>query len=973
MRSSRVLNVVAAILFALAVASLPGSRLRSIPVASPSAPLVDAKSGDAVLRVHVTAEGKPTEGARVRAFHGDSRGVTVAGTAKTDAAGDATLGNLPSGETWLIADRAGHSRASQWLILATGPRDATLELGTEASVDVVVMDEKGRPVDAEVEVSGGDPIPVGGHTDAKGEVHIGGLSGERFSVLGRARGFDDMVQQNVRAGSRVALVMTHLAALSVLVVDPAGKPAPDADVQITSTVLWPPRATRTGADGRVRIGSLGSGSYSMHATKGSLVAPTEMGILLGRGEEQTIKLTLQAGIYLTARVVEAGEEPDRGVERADVTLVENGLSAFPLEGRTGKDGRVRIGPILPGAASITANADDFVPAGPLSLPDPVPAEMRIPMERAGTIEGRVVDARGFPVGSAQLRVLGTDFQGQPFEDDPGSRAFRSAHLATMAAPTPALIPAGELGVMPGPVPPIPGALGASLLPNTPMMGSKRPEPWVTRADGTFRIEAATPGRVRVLARHPEFVEAFSDTVTLTARGIAHVDIVMGKGGTLEGKVVDESGRGVEGARVTLAARQGNMERSVRTASDGSFAFAAVPVEVSVSVTRDDDPTSVVARATATVPEDKKREITLIVPAPRGNVAVRVDDDRGYALDNVQVSAASLDPAEPRRATAFTDKRGEATLASLRGLPLRVELRAPGFAPKTATVTAEMTALRVALAPAESVHGEIRSRRGDPVEGAEITLFGDGGSQRAVSAPDGSWEIGGLGAGSATVRVRKSGFAPGVRTVNVPESRGRRPFEAPRIELSEEGVVEGVVVDDRNDPVPGARVSKDAAPVYLTPGSPALGVAIADARGRFRLGELAEGPLTLDAYAPDFGRARSEPLRVERGRTQRDVRIVLRKQAEKAESSNAAATVAVTLGETGEPREVVVAAVTEGSGADRGGLRPDDTLVDVDGKAVRTIAEARMRLSGPMGDDVIVRVRRAERTLVLRIARDLARK
>jgi hypothetical protein len=661
------------------------------------------------------------------------------------------------------------------------------------------------------------------------------------------------------------------------------------------------------------------------------------------------------------------------VDRAEVTLVENGLSAFPLEARTGKDGRVRVGPILPGAASVTANAEDFVPTGPLSLPEPLPPEMRVPMERAGSIEGRVVDARGFPVSSAQLRVLGTDFQGQPFEDEPSARAFRSAHLATMDAPAPALVPAGELGVMPGPVPPIPGALGRSLMPNTPMLGSKRPEPWVTRADGTFRIDAATPGRIRVLVRHPEFVEALSEAVTLTARGTAHVDIVMGKGGTLEGRVVDATGRGVDGARVTLAARQGNMERSVRTASDGSFAFAAVPQEVSVSVTRDDDPTNVVARASTTVPEDKKREITLTIPAARENLPVRVIDDRGYPVDNAQITAASLEASEPRRTTAFTDKRGEATLSGVRGLPLRVEIRAPTFAPKVLPVTPEMAALRVALAPAESVRGEVRSRRGDALDGAEISLFGDGGAQRTVSGQDGTWEIGGVAAGSVTVRVRMTGFAPSARTVVVTEARGRRAFEVPRFELSEEGVVEGVVVDDRNDPVPGARISKDAAPVYLTPGALSPGVAVADARGRFRLGELPEGPLTLDAYAPDFGRARSDSLRIERGRTLRDVRIVLRKGGEKGTDSAAAATVAITLGETGEPREVVVAAVTEGSGADRGGLHPGDTLVEVDGKAVHTIAEARTRLSGPAGDDVIVRVRRGERSVLLRVARDLARK
>ena len=41
---------------------------------------------------------------------------------------------------------------------------------------------------------------------------------------------------------------------------------------------------------------------------------------------------------------------------ADVVLVEEGLSSFPLQGRTGKEGAVDLGPISPGRATASARA-----------------------------------------------------------------------------------------------------------------------------------------------------------------------------------------------------------------------------------------------------------------------------------------------------------------------------------------------------------------------------------------------------------------------------------------------------------------------------------------------------------------------------------------------------------------------------------------------------------------------------------------
>ncbi len=76
-----------------------------------------------------------------------------------------------------------------------------------------------------------------------------------------------------------------------------------------------------------------------------------------------------------------------------------------------------------------------------------------------------------------------------------------------------------------------------------------------------------------------------------------------------------------------------------------------------------------------------------------------------------------------------------------------------------------------------------------------------------------------------------------------------------IDFEEEGFVEGTVVDSHGAPVAGARVGKDWVPTYLPVGSRDPSFAVTDARGRFRLGGLEEGVVTLEAYSPDIGRGR----------------------------------------------------------------------------------------------------------------------
>ncbi|HEX8795017.1 MAG TPA: carboxypeptidase regulatory-like domain-containing protein [Polyangiaceae bacterium] len=976
----------------LCVGGLPGATVHDVvrDLVAPPVP-EDVRDRDGALEVTVRdgPGGPPLSGAHVRALAMIEGLAYLADAHETDAAGLAHLVALPRGEAWLLADAPGRARASSRLVVEPGLRAVTMELEPEHVLFAVVHDEAGAALaGAEIEVhEPGDPLPVGARTATDGSARVGRLAAGPWHVTARAPGYEEESARVEQDGETARVVLRKLGAIVVHVVDEGDAPVAGARVETAGATLWPARSATADAQGNVRIGALVAGSYALRATAGDRVSPIELGVLLARGEEKSVVLHVAPGRFVAVRVTDGEGDDADPVRSASVTLAEGGLSPFPLEATTDAKGRARLGPIAPGSATLGVRAEGFVTRGGVAVADPPPPETRVVLVRAGTLTGHVVDARGYPVDGATIEIVGTDPSGAPIVDDPRRASFQAAHFDAMLSGPAPLQPMGELGVVPGPVPPIPHEASGSGLQASAgsaafaAVRSLKPEasiePWVTDARGEFRASPASPGRIRAIVHHPQYVEAQSDLVTLAPGGEAHVEVVMHEGGSLEGTVVDAHDRPVDGARVTVSATRGSLERTTRTATDGTFAFAALPAEVSLTAGVDGDDTQPDLHLTVAVPEGGKKQVTVKLPEARDPLAVTVVDERDFPLDAAQVSASSLTADVPLRTTAFTDRDGATALKRARGLPLRIEVSAPGRAPKVLTTDGSEESLRVALAPAESATGEVVAARGrDAIAGAEVTLYTDLGVRRARTDAAGAFSLGGLAPGSAKLQVRAAGYAPVTRTLAIPDSEGRRAFEIPRVELAEEGAVEGDVVDANGDPVPGARVAQDRVPTWLAVGSTPAGVAVADSRGHFALHELPEGTLTLEAYAPDIGRARVRDVKVVSGRTTDRVRIVLSRDAGDGAASKepgASGNVAVTLGETDAPVEVVVVHVVEGSEAERVGLAPGDVILAVDGAHVDTMKEARARLEGPVADDVLLSVRRGDQSLTLRVTREATRR
>lgn len=954
---------------------------RPLPPSIP-APLLPSSEGarDADLTVTVTDEaGKTLAGASVRVFAMRDKKAYFAGDRNADGSGKAAFTKLPRGEVWVLGYGAGRARAATRLVLEAGAREATLVLRPAKALDVVVVDASEHPVaGASIEVRTTDPLPYAAVTGEPGTARVDRLGPAPYRVRVWANGYDEVIKSGVVPGAApLRIRLERPAAIAVSVVDAEGKPAAGATVLAAGTRLWPARSTLTDGGGAARIGGLHGGVYDLKASLGDAVSRTELAVPVKRGEVKEVKLTLEPGRKIRVLVTDGEGDGAPPVREASVVLAEEGLTSFPIQGKTGPDGAATLGPVARGRASVSARAAGFV-SRTVAVPEDA-AEVRVPLSRGGALAGDVVDDRGYPVSGATIEVIGTDGDGMPIDLTSALIDFRDERFE-LALPGPQpLIPMGELGVMPGPIPDLPPISAAMATAEQGAAGARRGgDPWTTRGDGTFRCEPIPPGRVHAIVRHPAYVETVSEAVTIRPGGEATVHVVLRQGGWIEGRVLEEDRTPVRGARVELAATHGSLEKITYAADDGTFTFAAVPDEVLLSVSRPEAPGDVVARVTLAVPDRDRARVEIVLPKPRDPVSLRVVDDRGYPVDRVEVRAVSLDLADPLRRTLFTDDHGEAELRDAEGLPLRFTLVRPGKAPLVQTVDRAPKKLELTMLEGIEGRGQITARDGrDRVAGVELTLFTAAGARHVKTDAEGAYRVADLAPGRVRITAHHAEYAPAEAVVVVAGDRDH-PADLGTIDLEEAGEVEGEVLDADERPVAGARVARDAVPTFLPAGPLPRGIVLTDRKGRFKLGGLPEGKVALEAYLADFGRGHADDVPVRAGRVTDRVQIILDGQKSSSRDPKGAGSVAVTLEEKGEghARTVLVALVPMGSEAEAAGVEPGDAIVSINGQAVHTMGAARKLLTGPLGEDLVIELKRDDepgKSILLRVRRERVRR
>lgn len=511
-------------------------------VLRPSGPGARHDGGAAAFRAPEGPQlpGTATSGVRLTGFVVDGAGLPVAGA-----------------EVSAELERGAPDRA-----LAPVPR-AVPGAGSGAGSNLPLA------TDAAVGDGGVPAVTVAALTGADGRFVIGGLVPGRFRLRVTGVGLLPAELRYVPVPSDEArIVVARQVAIEGTVTD-GGKPVANAPVGLRGDAIGGTIETHTDATGGFHFASLPEGRYQLFAWQAALAARTVRVARLGAGPFGPVELRLEAASIVVGRVID--REEGTGLAAA-IELRPSGDDQAPRYVRSGDDGVFRI----EGVPNGRWIADAFVP-GYLS-PGGIELEAgrgipEIALGRGGTISGRILDGEGHPIAGATVRSLTagqnpTEVSAEVDRDKLRRFSGRTAAPVPMSAPgaagaDPELIARGELGVLVGPIPPIPppGAhvaltavtVDPSLAGEPPALpaDADRASIWTTGPDGTYRIRGFGKAKVTVLAAATGFAEARSKPVTIEpGQVVAGVDLVLTPGTLVVGKVTDQHGTPVIGAQIT---------------------------------------------------------------------------------------------------------------------------------------------------------------------------------------------------------------------------------------------------------------------------------------------------------------------------------------------------------------------------------------------------------------------------------------
>ncbi|HET9555043.1 MAG TPA: carboxypeptidase regulatory-like domain-containing protein [Anaeromyxobacteraceae bacterium] len=517
------------------------------------------------------------------------------------------------------------------------------------------------------------------------------------------------------------------------------------------------------------------------------------------------------------------------------------------------------------------------------------------------------------------------------------------------------------------------------------------------ADGAFTFAAPASGRwllaaVTAPGYLPFAPEWGHSPVQLDARPGLHVrgvELHLTPATELAGRVVDERGGPVAGARVRLLGTSDEaalvpLADRFTSGPDGRFTFAAPEGAVLEAAA----PGRLPGRAEVDALALANRRLTIALgPAhqPLGEpaaIAGKVVAKGGGPLEGALVAAAPEGPFGSGGAVTAQAVTGPGGEFSLRDLPpgaYRVTARADERAPASAhRVRPGGEPLLLELEAGGRLRGCVRdAASGAPVAPFTAFVYERRSAlrlvlQRSVSVvdPGGCWALDDLTPGPAAVVVSAPRYAP---TAELPVEIPPPGAEAVRdAALEPGGTLRGRVVDEATGrPLAGARLSVEGTLEGAASTFPSLAQATTGADGAFLLFGL---PRRFSVFAAAEGHhARIVGgLETAPGDVKGPLEIRLRAVEPGEEPRTELAGVGLQLAAHGDALSVT--GVLAGGGAAEMGIQRGDEILRVEGRPVTELglAGAVQLIRGPEGTAVRLTVRRADVTRDLAVPRRLVR-
>jgi hypothetical protein len=584
--------------------------------------------------------------------------------------------------------------------------------------------------------------------DLDGRFSIDAMSVGTYRVLVEAAGFPAAETSPVAAPASELVLRLSGEGRSVFGrVTVGGNPAAGARVMLGAETGGPVRETQSRADGRFAFSGLGDGSYALRAMRGGLASPTTHGIVAARdGTNLLAPLELVPGQMIAGRLIQDAGTPLVGFEvRAESAVFPQGEDPLTTVARTDKNGAFTVGPFAGGSYRLTAARAGYVlrraPTVDLPAPNGQAPPVLLELMRGARMTGQVIDARGTPTPAARVHCVASAMD--------------------------------DLTVEPGP---LPLAAEAAALPSGAgrALGSTRSA--IADAHGRFTVDDLIPGRYRVEVAHVGFEPMRTDELTLAPGERRDLGALALKDGfPVEGRVVDESGAPIEGARVMTAGVADDGTAGLYTLTDGGGGFSiALPAghyRLAASASGHGGARVEVEVRPGAAPAP------LVLRLPRAEAALEglVRDTGGRPLGRARLlawprDAAAVGSSDAPIGAASADVGGHFRMSDLPAGELRIEVQHPDYPRVTLAATPGQFAALTVPFPG-GIAGEARARAsGAAVTRGRVEAAGpDGGKASAELQRGGAFRLPRLAPGHWRLTVSAPGFHASDQELDVPPS------------------------------------------------------------------------------------------------------------------------------------------------------------------------------------------------------------
>ena len=650
----------------------------------------------------------------------------------------------------------------------TAARDGSAAVAATATLAGSVVDRRDRPVpEARIlafPLAGEGGAPLETATDLEGRFRFARLPPGSYRLLVEAAGFPTAEKTPVAAPGEDASVRVDGEGRSIVGrVNASGAPVAGARVLLAPDGGGPLRESATRAGGGFAFGGLGAGRYAVRAVRGDSASAPQRGVEASESPAAAaaVVLELAPGRAVTGRVIDdAGSALAEVPVRIETDTGAPGEDPLPALVRSDRDGNF-ASMVFPGSYRLSASRPGYVlrrsPAvDTRGAGEPVKTVLEL--VRGARVFGKVVDPRGGAAAGARVRCLAS-----AIED-----------LTVQTGPLPL---AAEAAAMPS------GAGRA--------LGTTRAT--VADREGRFTVDDLIPGRYRVEVAHGGAEPLRSDEFVLAPGERRDVGkLAMRPGFPVTGRVVDESGGPIDGARVVVAAGGASASAGLGTVTDtgGHFSLALPAGSYRLSANASGRGTAQVSVEVAAGSSPPALEIKLVRAEARLEGLVRDDGGRPLARARLAVWPADMiDPVVPAGASpvgsAVADVGGHFTIAPLPAGDARLEIHHPDYPTSVQTVTPGKYANLTVPFPG-GIAGEVKAKTtGASIARGRLEAVGPGGAKATADVrKDGTFRLLRLVPGHWRLTVVATGYRSAEKELEVPASSnlGEASIRDLRLEL-----------------------------------------------------------------------------------------------------------------------------------------------------------------------------------------------